>query len=499
MFPKKAFRYSAAPLLSIILLTFFILPALLRQDKSSFNAYATSCSYSCYYQYCPTGYTTISTQTCSSSQYVCCRYNSPTATPRPPTSTPIPASCSGNCYYQYCPTGYTPASGSCQTNFMCCRYNSPTATPRPPTSTPIPASCSGNCYYQYCPTGYTPASGSCQTNFMCCRYASSNTPTRPPPTPTPNTSHICTPGTSICTDPALNSPTGPTLKTCNSSGTSWTTTSCSSTQECNWHHTACVNPIVPTVTPPPECSNGNTTCRSGKRYTCVSGEWTMNTYSGNCTRPTPTPLPNPDTFDCPIRNGYPVCDQTDPKWANNSFPGGCETSTNNYIYQAACVPASTCSTLCDRYRNSTYCNLDNCITAVPAFQTLTCNGVQLSVARDALNNAGLNYISARPDIFVDSQGQPLTIPQFSTQKLRDLLEHGPIIVGGHFKINATGENIVHVSKIVGYDTATGKFIFNDPYFNSQNTNPNRRTSSSQLEEFMTISIDSVIFENDAQT
>lgn len=290
---------------------------------------------------------------------------------------------------------------------------------------------------------------------------------------------ICTPGNVKCVDPAVNSPSGPTLTTCNSNGTAWTTSGCSSTQECNWNHNACISTIVPQTTPIPECSNGQTKCQSGKKFTCVTGEWTPNSNPAECTSPTPTPpTTSGNNYQCPAKNGIAYCQQDDPIWAELTVPGGCScpdpNNCSNTYAANGCGPSVVCSILCTKYPNPTNCNLNACIKTY--FQDLTCQGISYSKIQATLTSKQIEIIDIKPD-----SGQYI-----SWDKIRENLKYGVVHINGFFQLNGYDAIHRHHSIVAKYN---GKFVFNDSFFNCSNTiKPAYKICSDYLLDYMSIKV-----------
>jgi hypothetical protein len=83
-----------------------------------------------------------------------------------------------------------------------------------------------------------------------------------------------------------------------------------------------------------------------------------------------------------------------------------------------------------------------------------------------------------------------TITPIPWKKISENLKFGPLLVGGKFRFKGTSEWIYHISVINKKDDQG--YIWNDPYFNSENPNPSMRVNSVYLREHMEIQLDSAV-------
>ena len=91
-----------------------------------------------------------------------------------------------------------------------------------------------------------------------------------------------------------------------------------------------------------------------------------------------------------------------------------------------------------------------------------------------------------PDVFVDPvTGANLDIPRISWQSLEDATQYGPVMVGGQFIVKETGEVVEHLSLLVGVNP-DGTRIWNDPFFNPDNTNSLYKISNNDLEKYIEV-------------
>jgi hypothetical protein len=233
----------------------------------------------------------------------------------------------------------------------------------------------------------------------------------------------------------------------------------------------------------------------GKRkYGCVGGEWMPYANPGNCLTATPTPPPPtptlpPSLFNCTVRYGWAFCTQNNPLWRNIRLPY-CYDDDGNYIpnpysiSQAGCGEAATCSLLCTCKRTPQYCNLDQCIASIDRYQSASCRGtgvdLNVLVLQDFPECFSATY-TAIPDDINDPE-----IHEVSWAKIDQELAYGPVEIQGYFVRISNGESFSHNSLIVGKD-AHGR-LYNDPYFNADNSNPNYQITSPYLEDYFEITL-----------
>jgi len=344
-----------------------------------------------------------------------------------------------------------------------CRPQPPTSTPKPPTSTPRPtstptprptstpvATCTSTSN-QYCSpepcslNGECTGTGTCQSGFTCCK---------PCPTSTP-------------APECFSDADCPTPKVC--------------------QNNKCVA-VTPTPTPTTKPPAGACSwCRSDGR--CIFGKQPCDDYL--CQTSSDCPLPTPANYgDCPAYAGFPWCKQTDPKWANKPFPLPCEDPSYDKLYLKGCGQASVCSLICGY--GIQYCNLPGCIAKVSDFGQTSCAGTGNQALRDAINRLFGDKLEAKEierDTFVGLNPANDTGGKVSWEKIDQMLQYGPVIASGYFRPRGVpGQGwISHHSVIVGKDSS-GKRIWNDPYFNSDNPNPLYQISSHNLEDYVDIEV-----------
>jgi hypothetical protein len=198
--------------------------------------------------------------------------------------------------------------------------------------------------------------------------------------------------------------------------------------------------------------------------------------------------------DCPIRNGIAYCRQNNPKWANTAFPAGCITHDaagnpidnvdKDKLSLAACGQTSVSSILCT-YVDKKYCDVEYTTYNVMDYKFSSCFGTGYQAHMNVLNNPEYNQGEFTTTLVSSS---PATIDD----KIRAALENGPVMVGGVFRKIGNEGGFYHWTMITGVDPATGKWLFNDPYFNSDNSREDYQIESPILQNYLDIQLETVI-------
>ncbi len=264
--------------------------------------------------------------------------------------------------------------------------------------------------------------------------------------------------------------------------------------------------FTPTSTPTPtptrepqqqlDCSG----CRSDGRCIYYSHPCTDYLCEGDydCRYPSPPPQ---NYRNCPVYAGMAWCTQTNPLWAEEPFPV-CDNPDLNKLRRRACGQAVSCSVLC-KYVDEKFCNLKECIESDKLLAQTSCSGTDPYYLQVTLNqpeyNDDFEAIEVKADKYwnltyiPDEKGNNLVVKEITWEKIDQLLKTGSVMIAGFFKIKEYPNTnwIGHHSLIVKKD-ANSKRIYNDPYFNMDNTNEIYKIPSHYLEDYLDIVVTDAI-------